>query len=135
MFVVLSAVWSEAVNPSREKLLEDLGTNEGTTLLLLSAALTCVVAPMCEDSSPGYMFTSLRNWRGLAGGGDHRLIFGGVHVGSAPALDLIPSRPRLWAVSAVPLFRVAVPCFAAHALNNCVAFAGLEHWGWTGGCR
>ncbi|HUH82006.1 MAG TPA: hypothetical protein VLZ06_11840, partial [Solirubrobacteraceae bacterium] len=49
VFIVLSAVWSQAVNPSKEKLLEQLGTNEGTGLLVLSAALTCVVAPMCEE--------------------------------------------------------------------------------------
>ncbi len=29
------AVWSEVVHPTREKLLENLGTNEGTTLLYL----------------------------------------------------------------------------------------------------
>ena len=121
------------MNPSREKLLEQLGTNEGTELLLLSAALTCVVAPMCEEFLfRGYIFTALRNWRGtwpaaLITG----LIFGGVHAGSAPALDLIPLAASR--VRAVRLYRYTgslYPCFVAHALNNCLAFASLEHWGW-----
>ncbi len=130
-FVALSAIWSEAVNPSREKLLEDLGTNEGTTLLLLSAALTCVVAPMCEEFLfRGYMFTALRNWKGtwpaavITG-----LIFGGVHAGSAPALDLVPLAALGFGLCL--LYRCSgslYPCFAAHALNNCIAFASLEHW-------
>jgi membrane protease YdiL (CAAX protease family) len=91
-FLVLIAVWQEAFNPSREKLLEELGTNEGAALLVLSAALTCIVAPISEEFLfRGYIFTALRNWRGtLPAALITGLIFGGVHAGSAPALDLIP---------------------------------------------
>jgi uncharacterized protein len=132
-FIVLSVLWSSAVNPSREKLLEDLGTNEGTALLLLSAALTCIVAPICEEFLfRGYIFTALRNWRGtwpaavITG-----LIFGGVHVGSAPALDLFPLAGLGFGLCLLYRYTGSLyPCFAAHALNNCLAFAGLEDWGW-----
>jgi membrane protease YdiL (CAAX protease family) len=132
-FIVLSVVWSEAVNPSREKLLEQLGTNEGTALLLLSAGLTCVVAPICEEFLfRGYIFTALRNWKGtfpaalLTG-----LIFGGVHVGSAPALDLIPLAALGFGLCLLYRYTGSLyPCFAAHALNNSLAFASLEGWGW-----
>jgi len=132
-FVVLSAIWSSAVNPSREKLLEQLGTNEGTALLLLSAGLTCIVAPMCEEFLfRGYMFTALRNWRGtwpaavITG-----LIFGLVHVGSAPALDLIPLAGLGFGLCLLYRYTGSLyPCFAAHALNNCLAFSSLEGWGW-----
>lgn len=133
VFIILSAVWSEAVNPSREKLLEDLGANEGTTLLLLSAALTCIVAPMCEEFLfRGYMFTALRNWRGtwpaaLITG----VIFGGVHVGSAPALDLIPLAGLGFGLCLLYRYSGSLyPCFAAHSLNNCIAFSSLEGWHW-----
>ena len=93
MFLVLSVIWSAIFHPStKEKLLEQLGSNEGTALLLLSAALTCVVAPICEEFLfRGFIFTALRNWQGtwpaamITG-----LLFGGVHAGSAPALDLVP---------------------------------------------
>ncbi len=33
-FIVLSEIWSAAVHPSEEKLLETLGSNEGTVLLV-----------------------------------------------------------------------------------------------------
>src|SRR5665213_1201204 len=64
-FVVVSAIWSALVNPEKEKVLETLGSNAGTTLLLLSAALTCIVAPICEEFLfRGFIFTALRNWKG-----------------------------------------------------------------------
>ncbi len=91
-FLVLSIAWSAIFHPEEETLLKSLGSNEGTGLLLLSAALTCVIAPICEEFLfRGFIFTALRSWRGtlpaalLTG-----LLFGGVHVGSAPALDLVP---------------------------------------------
>ena len=91
-FIVFSVIWVGAVNAGKEKLLEQLGANESTSLLLLSAALTCVVAPICEEFLfRGFIFTALRNWQGtwpaaiITG-----LVFGGVHAGSAPAVDLVP---------------------------------------------
>ncbi len=132
-FIILSIIWSSAVNPSKEKLLEDLGTNEGTALLLLSAGLTCIVAPICEEFLfRGYIFTALRNWRGtwpaavITG-----LIFGGVHAGSAPTLDLFPLAALGFGLCLLYRFTGSLyPCFAAHALNNCIAFASLENWDW-----
>ncbi|HMD51939.1 MAG TPA: CPBP family intramembrane glutamic endopeptidase, partial [Solirubrobacteraceae bacterium] len=57
-FVILSALWAEALSPSKEKLLQQLGSNETTPLLILSAGLTCVVAPICEEFLfRGYIFT------------------------------------------------------------------------------
>ena len=84
-FIALSAVWSVLFHPSEEKLLEQLGSNEGTALLLLSAALTCVAAPMAEEFLfRGYIFTALRNWKGtLPAALITGLLFGGVHAGSA----------------------------------------------------
>jgi CAAX protease family protein len=132
-FLVLSVVWSSAVNPSREKLLEQLGANEGAALLVLSAALTCVVAPMCEEFLfRGYMFTALRNWRGtMPAALITGLIFGAVHAGSAPALDLIPLAGLGFGLCLLYRYTGSLyPCFAAHALNNCIAFSSLEGWGW-----
>ena len=61
-----ASIWDvDRSTPKEEKLLEQLGTNESTLLLVLSAALTCVVAPICEEFLfRGYIFTALRNWRG-----------------------------------------------------------------------
>jgi hypothetical protein len=132
-FIVLSVIWSAAVHPSKEKLLEQLGSNEGTGLLVLSAALTCVVAPICEEILfRGYIFTALRNWRGtLPAALITGLMFGAVHVGSAPALDLVPLAAL--GVGLCLLYRRTgslYPCMVAHSLNNSIAFAALENWSW-----
>jgi membrane protease YdiL (CAAX protease family) len=132
-FVVLSVIWSELVNPTKEKLLEQLGSHEGALLLVGSAALTCVVAPIAEELLfRGYIFTALRNWRGtLPAAIITGLLFGGVHVGSAPVLDLVPLAALGFGLCL--LYRACgsiYPCIVAHSLNNSVAFASLEEWSW-----
>jgi membrane protease YdiL (CAAX protease family) len=132
-FVVLSVLWGAVFNPSKEKLLEQLGSNEGAGLLVLSAGLTCVVAPICEEILfRGYIFTTLRNWRGtLPAALITGVLFGGVHAGSAPALDLVPLAAL--GVGLCLLYRRTgslYPCFVAHSLNNSIAFAALENWSW-----
>ena len=132
-FVALSVGWSEAFHPTKEKLLEQLGSNEGTLLLLLSAGLTCVVAPVCEEMLfRGYIFTALRNWHGtLPAAVLTGLLFGGVHAGSAPALDLAPLAALGFGLCLLYRFTGSLyPCIVAHSLNNSVAFASLENWSW-----
>jgi uncharacterized protein len=134
-FILISVAWSAIVHPEKEKTLEQLGSNEGAALLVLSAGLTCVVAPMCEELLfRGFIFTSLRNWAGTLGAAVITgLLFGGVHVGSAPALDLVPLAALGFGLCLLYRFTGSLyPCMIAHALNNCVAFAGLENWGWQG---
>jgi hypothetical protein len=134
VFVVLTAVWAAAVHPKEDtKLLETLGSNEGTVLLLLSAGLTCVVAPICEEFLfRGFIFTALRNWQGtLPAALITGLIFGGVHYGSAPTLDLVPLAALGFGLCL--LYRCSGSLYtsiAAHSLNNSLAFSGLENWGW-----
>jgi membrane protease YdiL (CAAX protease family) len=130
-FIVLSAIWSAAVHPETEKLLETLGSNEGTALLLASAGLTCVVAPICEELLfRGYIFTALRNWRGMWPAAlTTGLVFGAVHAGSAPALDLVPLAGL--GLGLCLLYRYTgslYPCMIAHSLNNSLAFGSLESW-------
>jgi membrane protease YdiL (CAAX protease family) len=132
-FIALSAAWSTAVHPSEEKLLEQLGSNEGTALLVLSAGLTCVVAPICEEFLfRGFMFTALRNWRGtLPAAVITGLVFGGVHYGSAPVLDLVPLAGLGFGLCLLYRYTGSLyPCIAAHSLNNSLAFSSLENWGW-----
>jgi uncharacterized protein len=133
VFIVLSAIWSAVFHPEEEKLLETLGSNEGTALLLLSAGLTCVVAPICEEFLfRGYMFTALRSWRGtLPAALITAVMFGGVHAGSAPALDLVPLAGLGFGLCLLYRYTGSLyPCIAAHSLNNSIAFAVLEGWGW-----
>jgi membrane protease YdiL (CAAX protease family) len=66
-FLIFSVIWAGILDEStKEKILEQLGANEGTSLLLLSAALTCVIAPICEELLfRGFIFTALSNWKGM----------------------------------------------------------------------
>ncbi len=131
-FLIFSVIWAGILDEStKEKILEQLGANEGTSLLLLSAALTCVIAPICEEFLfRGFIFTALRNWKGtwpaaiITG-----LLFGGVHVGSAPAVDLVPL--AFLGFGLCLLYRITgslYPCIAAHSLNNSIAYGSLESW-------
>ena len=132
-FVVFSVIWSAVFHPKEETLLKQLGSNEGTALLVLSAALTCVIAPICEEFLfRGYIFTALRSWRGtLPAALITGLVFGGVHYGSAPTLDLVPLAGLGFGLCFLYRFTGSLyPCMAAHSLNNSVAFASLEGWGW-----
>jgi hypothetical protein len=131
-FIVLSAVWSALVHPEEEKeLIKALGSNEGPVLLILSAALTCVVAPICEEFLfRGFIFRALRNWRGLWPAAVLTgLMFGAVHAGSAPAADLVPLAVLGFLLCLVYQYTGSLyPCIALHSLNNSLAFASLEGW-------
>ncbi len=135
-FLVVTAIWSSLVNPEKEKLLEQLGSKESTLLLVLSAGLTCVVAPMCEEFLfRGYVFTALRGSWGLWPAAIvDGVLFGAVHASSAPVLDLLPLAGLGFGLCL--LFRYSgslYPGMGAHALNNAIAFASLENWSWLGG--
>lgn len=133
-FLIFNAAWAAALEVStKEKLLEQLGANETAVLLVLSALLTTVIAPIAEETLfRGYIFAALAKWRGwlpaalLTG-----VLFGAVHASSAPAVDLVPLAVLGFALCA--LYRATgslYPCIAAHSLNNSLAFGVLEKWGW-----
>lgn len=121
-YAALSVAWAEAFNPSREKVLEQIGAD------VLSAALVCVVAPFCEEFLfRGFIFTALRNWRGtLPAAVISGLLFGAVHAGSAPALDLVPLAALGFGLCMLYRYTGSLyPGMAAHSLNNSLAFASL----------
>ncbi len=131
-FLVVTDVWQTLFNNhTTEKLLDSLGANENALLLVASALVTCVIAPFSEEFLfRGYIFTALRNWRGpwpaavLTG-----LVFGGVHVLSAPVIDLVPL--AFLGFGLCLLYwrtRSLLPGIAAHSINNCLAFGALEGW-------
>jgi membrane protease YdiL (CAAX protease family) len=132
-FLILSVAWSEAFTPEKEQLLKQLGSNEGAALLIGSAALTCVVAPICEEFLfRGFMFTALREWHGtLTGALLDGILFGAVHIGSAPALDLVPLAGLGFGLCLLYRHTGSLyPGILVHSLNNSVAFSSLEGWGW-----
>jgi membrane protease YdiL (CAAX protease family) len=133
-FLLFSLIWAAALHVSgKEKLLEQLGTNETTTLLIASALLTTVVAPICEETLfRGYIFGALSKWRGwLPAAALTGALFGAIHAGSAPAVDLLPLGVLGFLLCV--LYRQTgslYPCIAAHSLNNSIAFGSLEGWSW-----
>jgi hypothetical protein len=92
-----------------------------------------VVAPICEEFLfRGYIFTALRNWHGtLPAALITGVIFGGVHAGSAPALDLVPLAALGFGLCLLYRYTGSLyTSIAAHSLNNSLAFSSLENWGW-----
>lgn len=134
-FLLFSAIWVVVLNVKEEdtKLLNALGTNETALLLAASALLTTVIAPICEETLfRGYIFAALSKWKGwIPGAILTGVLFGAVHVGSAPVEDLIPLGVLGFALCF--LYRRTgslYPCIAVHSLNNSFAFGELEKWGW-----
>ncbi|HEX3692974.1 MAG TPA: type II CAAX endopeptidase family protein [Solirubrobacteraceae bacterium] len=133
-FFLFSVIWAAALGEEpKEELLKQLGANETTLLLVLSALLTTVVAPIGEETLfRGYVFPSLAKWRGwLPAAAITGVLFGGVHVGSAPVIYLVPLAVLGFLLCA--LYRRTgslYPCIAIHSLNNSIAFGALENWSW-----
>jgi uncharacterized protein len=132
VFILLNAAWAALLHPPKEKLLKQLGSEESGLLLVLSAGLTCVVAPICEEFLfRGYIFTALRAWGTLPAALVTALLFGGVHVSSAPVADLLPLAALGFGLCMLYRYTGSLyPGIATHSLNNSIAFASLEGWGW-----
>jgi uncharacterized protein len=95
--------------------------------------LVCVVAPIAEEFFfRGYFFGALRNWRGLwPAAVITGLVFGGIHVGSAPVGFLVPLAFFGFLLCLIyDRTRSLYPCMALHCLNNSIAFGIGEHWDW-----
>jgi uncharacterized protein len=131
-FLAFAAVWEAVLQLNdKEQVVQQLGANDSAIGLVAVVALTCVVAPICEELFfRGFFFPAVANWRGpwlaavVTG-----LVFGAIHLGSAPFGDLVPLAffgflLCLLRWSSGSLY----PCIAVHAVNNCVAFGVSEHW-------
>lgn len=132
-FLLFAVVWAAVFGSAKEDLLEKLGVNEATALLVMSALLTTVIAPICEETLfRGYIFSALSKWKGwVPAAAMTGVLFGLVHAGSAPAVDLVPLGVLGFLLCA--LYRRTgslYPCIGAHCVNNSLAFATMEHWDW-----
>jgi membrane protease YdiL (CAAX protease family) len=133
-FYAISALWVAILGLHETQELPDrLGADNSTLNLLAVVVLITVIAPLGEELFfRGYFFGSLRNWRGvwpaalLTG-----VIFGLIHVGSAPAGFLVPL--AVFGVGLCLLYHYGgslYPCIALHALNNSIALGATLHWSW-----
>ncbi len=134
VFIASAAAWSAALDlHEKDDVVDQLGANSSTVALVAVTILVCVVAPIAEEFFfRGYFFGALRNWRGvwpaavLTG-----LVFGGIHVGSAPVGFLVPLAFFGFLLCLIyDRTRSLYPCMALHCINNSIAFGVGEHWGW-----
>jgi len=119
----------------QEELPDELGADNGTLALIAAAFLVTVVAPIAEELFfRGYVFGALRNWKGMwVGAVLTGLLFGAIHLGSAPEVLYLPLLAVFGFVLCLLYVRTRslYPCIVLHALNNCVAFAGARRgWDW-----
>jgi membrane protease YdiL (CAAX protease family) len=133
LFIVLSAIWTAVVNQSASEkyLVKDVGAHSGTIGVLASCLVLCVIAPFCEEFLfRGFIFGALRNWREpVVGALITGLLFGAIHVGSAPVVDLVPL--ALLGVLLCGLRQLTgsiYPGIALHSLNNAVALVVNADW-------
>jgi membrane protease YdiL (CAAX protease family) len=133
-FSLLSGLWITALGVEEEQqTLERLGVDESTLLLVLGLVIVTVLAPVAEEVLfRGYMFTALRNWRGLWPAAIvSGATFGVIHAGSSPPEFLVPL--AVLGIGLCLLYawtRSLYPCIALHAVNNAVAFSVAQEWTW-----
>jgi membrane protease YdiL (CAAX protease family) len=134
-YIALGQLWAQIVDAHAEdKLPDSLGADESTAALVAVCVVVTVIAPIAEETFfRGYFFGALRNWRGvwpaaLITGA----VFGGIHVGSAPVVFLVPLA-ILGFMLCIVRWKTGslLPCIALHAMNNALAFGITERW--TGG--
>ncbi|HZV73681.1 MAG TPA: type II CAAX endopeptidase family protein [Conexibacter sp.] len=131
-YAALSQLWAGLVDThAKDKLPSSLGADDSTIALVAVCVVVTVIAPLAEETFfRGYFFGALRNWRGpwpaalLTGA-----VFGGIHVGSAPVVFLLPLA-ILGFMLCIVRWRTGslLPCIALHALNNGLAFGVTESW-------
>jgi len=129
---VLSLVWAALVHThEKDNLPTSLGVNESTAALVAVCVLVTTIAPIAEETFfRGFFFGAMRNWRGpwpaavLTG-----IVFGAIHVGSAPAVFLPPLAIFGFMLCVVrEQTGSLLPCIALHAINNSLAFGAAQHW-------
>jgi uncharacterized protein len=134
VFIAAAAVWSAALDlHETDDVVDQLGADSSTVALIAVTILVCVVAPVAEEFFfRGYFFGALRNWRGLwPAAVITGLVFGGIHVGSAPVGFLVPLAFFGFLLCLIyDRTRSLYPCMALHCLNNSIAFGIGEHWDW-----
>ena len=133
-FLVVSAIWVQALGLNdTQELPERLGADGSTLNVIAVIVLITVFAPLGEELLfRGFVFRSLCNWRGLWPAAIlSGVLFGSIHVGSAPAGFLVPL--GLFGLGLCLLYHYSgslYPCIALHALNNSVALGSTLDYDW-----
>lgn len=133
-FYAFTAIFVAALglHPSEEDLQQQLGVH-GSVGLAAIAVLVTVVAPVAEEFLfRGYVFSALRNWRGiLPAAVVTGLLFGAVHAGGSDAAYLVPLAFFGFVLCLLYARTGSLwPCIALHCANNSVAFGVSQGWSW-----
>jgi membrane protease YdiL (CAAX protease family) len=115
-----------------DKLPSELGVTHSTVALIAASLFVCVIAPMAEEFFfRGFLFGALRRLPISAGERDLGpwvaaviigILFGAVHLGSAPAQYLVPLGFLGFVLCLVRWQTGSLyPCMALHAANNALA--------------
>jgi uncharacterized protein len=121
---VVSALLTALFNPPKQQIVTDLQHEHAAAVLIGFMALTCVVAPFCEELFfRGFMFMTFARrigprWGALLTG----VIFGLAHAPN-PVAGLIAL--GVLGVCLCALYwrtQSIIPCMALHALNNSISY-------------
>jgi uncharacterized protein len=121
---VVSALLTALFNPPKQQIVTDLEHQHAAAVLIGFMALTCVIAPFCEELFfRGFMFTTFARrigprWGALLTG----VIFGLAHAPN-PAAGLVAL--GVLGVCLCALYwrtQSIIPCMALHALNNSISY-------------
>ncbi len=138
-YLILSQVWVQiahtllhvSAKEMQDNLPTSLGVSGSTAALVAVCVLVTTIAPIAEETFfRGYFFGALRNWRGpWPAALLTAVVFGGIHYGSAPDVDLLPLAIFGFALCILRWQTGSLlPCIALHASNNALAFGVTEHW-------
>jgi membrane protease YdiL (CAAX protease family) len=114
-----------------QTIVEDLGADQSTVLLVIGALVVIVLAPICEEIFfRGFLFRVLRLrmafWPAALIAG---VIFGAAHL----SLVILPVLAVLGVALCFVYERTGslFPCIAIHVVNNTIAYGGMTDDGWV----
>jgi membrane protease YdiL (CAAX protease family) len=134
-FFLFSLVYSALVRPDEpQKVVDDLGADTNTVLLVAGALVVIAVAPICEElffRAFLYRVLRIRMSVWFAAGIDG-LVFGIVHA-SSTSLTALPILAFLGFVFCYVYERTGTlfATIALHALNNTISYGVATHNGWV----
>lgn len=131
--VLFSVLYGRAVHVTEtQNLAKDLGIRTAAELVAFAVVVT-VVAPVAEEVFfRGFFFIAIASWRGpWVAAAITGLVFGAVHVGTAP-IQLLPPLVVFGFVQCLIRWRTGsiYPCFALHATYNAITLGVQKHWHW-----
>lgn len=127
-FYLAAASYTAIFEPSGEQtVVEDLGAERGTGLLVASALLVVGIAPFAEELFfRGFFYGALRTRFGVWSAATlDGLLFGAIHYSGPDTLPILPPLALLGFLFCLLYERTGslYPVIAFHALNNAIAFS------------